>query len=766
MTTARKLYLLGAALLLAITGLFALTLAHLADRGAHGPLLIALGSVGVLLAVCVPLGIRILAEARRSEATLRNSERRFRALIENSSDAIALFDEGGRILYASPATARVVGHALEDFVGHTAFEFLHADDVPEISARLREVVATPGAMVQVTAHVRRADGEWRFMEGVFTNLLDDPAVGAIVNNYRDITERRRFDDALRSSEARYRSLFERNLAGVFRSSLDGRFLDCNEAFARIFGYDSPAELMGRQAQELYLGDRAVFIERLKQAKTLVNLEECYKRRDGTPVWTLENVSLVEPESGTSGALLEIPDGPMIEGTLIDISERKRAQEQIEYQAYHDALTGLPNRLLLKDRLTQALAHARRQQASLVVMFLDLDRFKLVNDTLGHALGDQLLNAVAARLVGSVREGDTVARVGGDEFTLLLPGMAKEDDSSRTARKVLDVIREPLQLEGHEVYVTTSIGIALYPDDGDDAESLMKSADSAMYRAKELGRNGYQHWTRGMNARALERMALEGRLRRALDRGEFRLHYQPIIDVVAQRVSCVEALVRWEDPERGLIDADAFVPTAEECGLIVPLGEWVLRTAARQLTAWHRAGLSGMNVAVNLSASQFEQRNLTQVVEDILAEAGLAPQHLELEITESVAARDVTWTTSALLTLRRLGASISLDDFGTGQSSLSYLRHFPLSGLKIDRSFVREIGKWPDNEAIVRAIIALAHSLKLRVVAEGVETRAQMDFLEHAGCEHLQGFLFGRAVPPAELPALAESIAARLAGDLY
>jgi diguanylate cyclase (GGDEF)-like protein/PAS domain S-box-containing protein len=511
-----------------------------AARWAQGAVLLLLVSVGgIVLVVCVPLSVRVLREARASQRTIRGSERRFRALIENSSDAIALFGPDGTILYASAATTRVLGYTLEEFVGHNAFEFIHPEARSEVAACLKDALDSPGTTVRVSANVRHRNGDWRFLEGILTNLLNDPAVGAIVNNYRDITERKRSEDALRASEVRYRSLFERNLAGVFRTSLDGTFLDCNEAFALVLGYESREELLRRPVEEFYetSSEHQAFLARLKKEKVLANLEARYRRRDGSTVWTLENVSLVE-DGGAS----------VIEGTLIDISERKTAQQQVEYQAYHDALTGLPNRLLLRDRLTVALAHARRQSRTLVVMFLDLDRFKLVNDSLGHSLGDSLLKGVAERLVQSVREEDTVARVGGDEFVMLFPGITRNEDSASMARKILDAVAQPLRLEGHEVYPTTSIGIAVYPTDGGDADALLKSADSAMYRAKERGRNAYQHWTPGMNARAIERVAVEGRLRRALERNEFLLHYQPIVETLGARVMRVEALVRWQDPK--------------------------------------------------------------------------------------------------------------------------------------------------------------------------------------------------------------------------
>jgi diguanylate cyclase (GGDEF)-like protein len=440
----------------------------------------------------------------------------------------------------------------------------------------------------------------------------------------------------------------------------------------------------------------------------------------------------------------------------DITDRRRAEERVEFQAYHDMLTGLPNRLLLRDRLSVAMAHAQRRRQHLALMFLDLDHFKLINDTLGHSAGDRLLQDLAQRLSGCIRQDDTVARVGGDEFTLLFPGLGRGLDAVRMAQKVLKSIAQPFLLDGQELHVTASVGIAIYPEDGKDAESLMSNADGAMYRAKDLGRNNYQLWTSGMNSRALERMALEGRLRRALERDEFVLHYQPILDLATGAIVGLEALVRWQHPERGLVGPDTFIPVAEDCRLIIPIGEWVLGEACRQLRCWHDEGFTGLRIAVNLSARQFQQHDLAETVEAALRDATLPADRLELEITESVAMQSAEWTAGVLRALQRMGVRISIDDFGTGQSSLSYLKHFPLTTLKIDRAFVKDIRVNPDGEAIVRAVIALAHVLKLRVVAEGVETAEQISFLREVGCEEVQGYFYSRPLPAEEIRGVLET----------
>ncbi|HEY0371216.1 MAG TPA: EAL domain-containing protein, partial [Thermoanaerobaculia bacterium] len=445
---------------------------------------------------------------------------------------------------------------------------------------------------------------------------------------------------------------------------------------------------------------------------------------------------------TSRAILD-ENGAISEVVSVsrDVSERRRAEEQIEYQAYHDALTGLPNRLLFRDRLTIALAHAKRQHTPLVVMFLDLDRFKNVNDTLGHSLGDELLRVVAERLRSVLREGDTIARMGGDEFTVLLSDLKHAGDAAKIAQKLLDTVAEPVRAEGHELYLTTSIGIALFPSDGDTAEVLLKNADTAMYRAKDVGRNSYQLCTPAMNTRAAERLSVETALRRAIDREELVLHFQPLVRLDTRETVGMEALLRWNRPGHGIVPPGTFIGIAEETRMIIPIGEWVLREACRQARA------KGMRrVAVNLSPRQFQQSDLCEAVSRALDESGLDPRLLELEITESTAMFHTERSIATLTELRDLGVSIAIDDFGTGHSSLSYLRRFPIDRVKIDREFIAEIDKSRSNRAIVSAVVAMAHGLDLAVTAEGVETEAQVEFLREQKCEEVQGFLFGRPAP--------------------
>jgi diguanylate cyclase (GGDEF)-like protein len=430
-----------------------------------------------------------------------------------------------------------------------------------------------------------------------------------------------------------------------------------------------------------------------------------------------------------------------------------AATQIEHLAYHDALTGLPNRQLFLDRLDVAIASAHRSGIQLGVFFLDLDRFKLINDSLGHSVGDKLLQVVARRIRALLRDDDTVTRIGGDEFTILVSSVDKVDEATLVARRVREALKLPIVIDGRELFVSASIGVSLYPNDGDDAETLLKNADTAMYRAKTQGRDTVQLYAPAMNARALEQLTLENRLRRALPNGELELFYQPIVAMSTRRICAMETVLRWRHPELGLLTPDAFVALAETTGLIVPIGEWVLRTACRQLREWQEAGLPELRTSVNLSVRQLQQPDFVSVVSDILGETRIPPETLELELTESMAMQSDGDTLGKLRELKRLGVRISIDDFGTGYSSLSALRLFPADSLKIDRSFVGEIATDPDDAAIAEAVIALARSLKLHVIAEGVETREQLEFLRDHQCDYWQGFLFCQPRPAAACSAM-------------
>lgn len=432
---------------------------------------------------------------------------------------------------------------------------------------------------------------------------------------------------------------------------------------------------------------------------------------------------------------------------------QEAYNDIWHSAYYDQLTGLPNRALLLDRLRQAVTHARRQGETLGVMLLDIDRFKRINETLGHTLGDQLLLVAAERIAGCLRESDSVARLGGDEFVMLMPNLRHPDDAALVAAKILETIALPLELEGQEVFCSCSLGIILAPLDGDDAETILKHADIAMYKAKDAGGNCCRFYSLYMNQQTVERLAMEASMQRGLERGDFFLHYQPQIDLRSGRVVGVEALLRWQAPDMGLISPVLFIPLAEETGFIIPLGEWALRTACQQAVSWQRPGEPPIQVAVNLSIRQFRQKNLVETVTTILAETGLSPSLLELELTESCFVDQPDEAMAVLHELSRMGVKLSIDDFGTGYSSLAYLKLCPINHLKIAIHFVREITTNPDDAAIAEAIIAMAHALGISVIAEGIETLEQRLFLELKKCDLAQGFLFARPMPPENFTRL-------------
>ncbi|MFA7405838.1 MAG: EAL domain-containing protein, partial [Pelobacteraceae bacterium] len=447
---------------------------------------------------------------------------------------------------------------------------------------------------------------------------------------------------------------------------------------------------------------------------------------------------------------------LISGTTLDITARTRAESEIQQLINYDSLTGLPNRTLLHDRLHIAIAQSSRDKQLVGVLMLDLDRFKDINETLGHRAGDKLLKAVAKRLMVCIRDSDTLARLGGDEFVAILASVHHEDGITTVAKKILSVVSEPFYIDGTEIFSTCSIGIAVYPMDGEDSHALLKHADMALYQAKSVDRNNFQFFSREMNNVVLERMMLENSMRKGLERGEFFLVYQPQVDARTGRIFGMEALVRWQHPDIGLLPPDKFIGLAEENGLIIPLGEWVLRSACHQNKAWQEQGLPPVRVAVNLSARQFGQYRLDEVVAATLLETGLDPEWLELELTESSIMKDAEQSITLLKLFKDMGISLAIDDFGTGYSSLSYLKNLPISRLKIDRSFVQDITTNPDDAAIARIIIDIAHSLNLNVIAEGVETRAQMQFLSFNNCVEMQGYLFSRPVRAEEFAGLLKN----------
>lgn len=552
---------------------------------------------------------------------------------------------------------------------------------------------------------------------------------------------------VRASFERFKLLFDRNPAAEYRATAAGGILDCNDACAKMFGFASRAELMAHGISDLYCSDTKwpCMLSRLRDQGSLSNYETSLRRADGTEIWVLMNVSMVTDRQ----------EHPIVEATLVDISDRKRAEEEIRYKAHHDVLTGLPNRALFKDRLTIALNYAHRQGNQLAVLCLDLDGFNVVNDAFGRAGGDALLQTIAQRLTACVREEDSVARVGDDEFTLLIMKPANVNDVTAVARKILQTVARPISVEGHDFNITTSIGIAFYPQDGGDVETLLKSADGALYLAKEAGRNSYQLSSPFLARKAAERLALETALHHALDQQEFVLHYQPQLDLRTQMVTGMEALIRWDRGGSKLLRPAEFIGVAEETRLILPIGEWAIEEACRQGRVWHREG-TGVRIAVNVSARQFQQPNVVSMIQDALERSGFDPHFLEIEITESTAMHDPNLTAGILSDLKNLGISVAIDDFGVGHSSLNYLKRFPIDALKIDRSFVQDITRGGSDGAIVSAVIAMGRALNIRVIAEGVETEEQLSFLREHGCYEVQGYLFCRPMAADTLSDMIHS----------
>jgi diguanylate cyclase (GGDEF)-like protein/PAS domain S-box-containing protein len=556
---------------------------------------------------------------------------------------------------------------------------------------------------------------------------------------------------LRDSEARFRGAFGQAAVGLAQLSADGRWLRVNRKLQDIVGY-TEEELRGMHVADLVTAEDWQIDAPLLRALAHGELETSsrekrYLCKDGRRVWVKATVTAMQPDAGDASLVAVIED----------ISQRKQFEEELMHLARHDALTGLANRTLLLDRVSLAIAQARRSGNQVAMLFLDLDRFKTINDSLGHDAGDRVVIEVGRRLKQAVRDADTVARFGGDEFVVLLPELPTEDIAAGLAQKILNALFEPMLIHGHELAPACSIGISLYPRDGDNGKTLLKNADAALYQAKAMGRGNYQFYSEEMNARTLDRLTLESGLRHAVERGELQLKYQPQIDLADGAMLGAEALLRWHPAGQQLVMPDAFITIAEETGLIVPIGEWVLRTACAQQVAWRQAGLPDLRIAVNLSARQFRQPGLDAMVARVLAETGCPANRLELEITESVLMERPDSAAQTLQRLSDMGVQLAIDDFGTGYSSLSYLKRFPINALKIDRSFVRDIAAKSaasnDDGAIAAAVIALAHSMGLTVVAEGVETAQQRDFLRALRCDQAQGFYFSE---PMSATALAHS----------
>jgi diguanylate cyclase (GGDEF)-like protein/PAS domain S-box-containing protein len=700
------------------------------------------------------LGVnRDVSDRARAEEELRRSEERYRLMVAGSEQVFFyVHDAQHRFEYLSPSVRDVLGYAPEALVGRP-YDVLLTDDAraaAEVHHGTEAALDEPGALSNYTAEVRHADGRVLTLELAETAFVSDGRVTGVQGFARDITPRRAAERALRDSEERYRRMFHESRDAIYITTADGRFVEMNQAFVELFGWPRE-ELLARDTGVLYASaaDRQRFRDEITRAGFVRDYEMRLLRRDGDPIDVL-----------LSASERRAPDGTLLgyQGIFHDITERKRAAEQLAYGALHDALTGLPNRALFVDRLAHAAERVRRGDHFLsAVLFLDLDRFKVVNDSLGHGLGDRMLLECARRLEDALRPGDTLGRFGGDEFTVLLEGISGPLEATHLAERLAAAVAEPFQLERHEVFATASIGIALATTGHEDADELLRNAAAALSRAKMMGKNRLEVFDRAMHAEAMARLRLETDLRRALDRGEFRLVYQPLVALDTGRIDGFEALLRWRHPERGEVGPSAFIPVAEETGLILPLGRWVVEECCRQMRRWTEAGYTTLAMSVNLSARQFTEPDLAAYLAGSLEACGLPASRVRIEITESVLLEQAEPAVGTLTRLRDMGIVLCMDDFGTGYSSLGYLHRFPLDVVKIDRSFVSRMDRDARSAQMVHAIVNLARNLRVKVVAEGVETREQLASLRGMGCDHAQGFLFAE-------PLNEEQAARMLASD--
>ncbi|MBL0386855.1 EAL domain-containing protein [Tumebacillus sp. ITR2] len=673
------------------------------------------------------------------------SDERFRLIIENVTDMIAVLDNEGTILYASPSHAFVLGQEPAYYEGTSSFQFIHPEDVPHV----QEVIAHMHvSQKQAQAEFRfRSTFGWKQLEVRGMPVLSDAGnIDGFVIVGRDITLRKEAERRLAESEQRYKSLYEQNIDAVFSFDENGKFRSGNPAWEKLTGY-TEAELLQNGSADHLIPDEDLDRIDVHLQKALRGEAQYYEMPILTKSGERVHVSV------TNFPIVINEEIVGVFGIAKDITKRKRDEQMIYHLAYHDPLTKLPNRRLFLDRLQYALDAAREAQQMVAVMMLDLDRFKVINESLGHAIGDQILQEVAERLDSCIASEHTVARLGGDEFALLMPMLTDPDQAVETAQSILNAFTPPILVAGYEFHITSSIGIALYPEDGCDVNTLLKHADTAMYIAKDQGKNNFQHNRAGKNEQVFQYMELENDLRKALEREQFVVYYQPQININTGLVIGVEALVRWQHPERGLVSPAQFIPLAEETGLIAQISEWVLREACRQARQWQVEKSQYFKVSVNLSSSQFQQMDMVDKVRRILQETELHPQYLDLEITESIAMHNIDFVISKLMQLERLGVHISIDDFGTGFSSLSYLKKFPIHTLKIDRSFIQDITTDPDDASIVTAIRWMARSLNLDVVVEGVETGEQLEFLRSIDCDKVQGFYYCKPVPAREFERL-------------
>ena len=816
-------------------------------------------------------------EPRHDNATPGEDDRWLRSVMENSSEIVTIVDPDGTLRYASPAFERVLGYAPEEAIGTmNVFDHVHPDDLPHVLEETEKALSVGGITTNKTEYrFRHKDGSWRWVESAGTYLLDDPHVKGVVVQTRDITERKRTEEALREAEERFRRSFEDAAIGMALVGTDGRFLRTNRSLCDLLGYREE-ELLEKTFQDItHPDDLDADLDQVRRMLVgeirTYQMEKRYFHKEGQVVWVLLSVSLVHDEEGeplyfvsqiqdvserkraeqmirsaeqhyrtlveqipavTYIDPVDDPDtslytSPQIEqmlgytpqewqneklwpkclhpddrervlaadkrfeagggepfreeyrllakddsvvwvreeavlvrdeageplywqGVFYDLTERKALEERVHYQALHDPLTDLPNRRLFMDRLGQALRRTMRSHHQVAVLFMDLDGFKVINDSLGHEVGDLLLTVVAQRLGRCLRPEDTLARFGGDEFVVLIEALDDPAQAVQVAERITEELRKPFIIEARDLYVLASIGISLGDARTHDPDDLLREADTAMYRAKDEG-GDFRVFNPAMYERAFTRLEVENDLRRAIEQEEFVVHYQPMVDLETGELWGMEALVRWDHPERGLLEPSEFVPVAEQSGLVIPMGEQILREACFRAKEWQEENsrIPPLVMSVNLSASQLSHLDLADTVESVLGETGLEGSRLILDVTETVYVKVLAGNTAMLDRLRGLGVRFSIDDFGTGYSSLSYLRRLPADAIKIDQSFVKGLGKVVEDTAVVRMIIELAHTLGLEVIAEGVETEEQATLLKEMGCDFAQGYHFSEPLPPEE-----------------
>jgi diguanylate cyclase (GGDEF)-like protein/PAS domain S-box-containing protein len=726
--------------------------------GTEAGLALAAGFFGGMFVTALVLWFHERAARRAIDEVsvrLRRNEARTHALLRESREVLAVVDGDHTIRYVSPAADRVLGRSGARFVGTTPGALVHPDDQDRLAAGLAAAARAPGETQRLEFRVRHADGRWVTLDAAVDDLREDAAVEGIVIACTDVTDRHRAEGELREAHERFRTAFEHSPIGMALIGVDGRVAQANRALAQMVGR-ADDQLAGAPTLTLiHPDDHDTVCDAMRRVMggdtPHARVEQRFLHVDGRPVWIALTVSLVRDRRGAPLYLMAQAE---------NVTERRASGAQLAHQAVHDPLTGLPNRARLVEALQLALAsHAATDRVA--VLFVDLDHFQVVNDSLGHPAGDRLLVAVADRLRAATRPTDVLARFAGDEFVILCHDVPDEASAFELADRLAAAVGKPVPLAEGDVFVSASVGIALSTGDLETPETLLRNADAAMHGAKQQGRARAGLYDATAHDQAVRQLRTGNDLHRAIERGELRMHYQPIMSLETGRVAGFEALLRWEHPERGLLSPDEFVSLAEDTGLVVPIGYWALEVACRQGAAWHAEG-APVTISVNLSPRQLGEPALVDSVASVLGRSGINPAAVWLEITESSLMRDPESAVGTLRALRALGVHLSVDDFGTGYSSMSYLKRFPVESLKVDRSFVDGIGRDPEDHAICTAVVTLAHALGLRAVAEGVETAEQLAELKTLGCELAQGYLLGKPAPAECWGArLDQPLAARL-----